>query len=54
MRSASGNIRSKIRELYGNVLSEEGQNQLANLIYDPDKVMSILQKAIVSPMNGSV
>ncbi|MGI6545758.1 MAG: fructose-1,6-bisphosphatase [Fastidiosipilaceae bacterium] len=45
MRSASGNIRSKIRELYGNVLSEEGQNQLANLIYDPDKVMSILQNS---------
>lgn len=44
MRSASGNIRTKIREQYGNILSEEEQNQLANLIYDPDLVLSILHK----------
>lgn len=45
MRSASGNIRSKIRELFGNVLPEEEQNQLANLIYDTDKVLSILKSS---------
>ena len=44
MRSASGNIRTKIRELYGNILTEDEQNQLANLIYDPDKIISILQR----------
>ena len=42
MRSASGTIRSKIRELYGNTLPERDQNQLANLIYDADKVLHLV------------
>lgn len=42
MRSASGTIRSKIRALYGNTLPEREQNQLANLIYDADKVLHLV------------
>ncbi len=44
MRSGSGNIRTKIGELYGNVLTTEEQNRLANLIYDPEKIMHILER----------
>lgn len=43
MRSASGNIRTKIRELYGNMMTESEQNQLANLIYDPQKVITLVR-----------
>ncbi len=45
LRSASGNIRTKIRELYRNMLTENEQNQLANLIYDPQKVLGLLRKS---------
>jgi fructose-1,6-bisphosphatase-3 len=45
MRSASGNIRTKIRELYGNMMTEIEQNQLANLIYDPLKVINLVRSA---------
>lgn len=45
LRSASGNIRTKIRELYRNMLPEKEQNQLANLIYDPAKVLGLLRKS---------
>ncbi len=45
LRSASGNIRTKIRELYRNMLTENEQNQLANLIYDPEKVLGLLRKS---------
>ncbi len=44
MRSASGNIRTKIRELYGNILTEAEQNQLANLVYDPMKVIELIRR----------
>ena len=44
MRSASGNIRTKIRELYGNLLTELEQNQLANLVYDPAKVLALVRE----------
>ena len=44
MRSASGTIRVKIREVYGNTLTESEQNQLANLIYDSEKVLHILRE----------
>lgn len=44
MRSGSGNIRTKIRELFLNTLTEMEQNQLANLIYDPDRVLEIIQE----------
>jgi len=43
MRSASGNIRTKIRELYGNIMTESEQNQLANLISDPQKVLGLVR-----------
>lgn len=43
LRSASGNIRAKIREQFDGVLDEEDQNQLANLVYDPEKVLGILR-----------
>lgn len=43
MRSASGNIRTKIRELYGNILTEAEQNQLANLVYDPTQVIDLIR-----------
>lgn len=44
MRSGSGNIRTKIRDMYRNTLTEREQNQLANLIYDPEKVLSIIRE----------
>lgn len=44
MRSGSGNIRTKIRELFANTLTEKEQNQLANLIYDPHAVLDIIEE----------
>ncbi len=44
MRSASGNIRTKIRELYGNLLTEVEQNQLANLVYDPQQIINLIRQ----------
>ncbi|MGN0297800.1 MAG: fructose-1,6-bisphosphatase [Lachnospiraceae bacterium] len=43
LRSASGVIRAKIRELFDNTLTEAEQNQLANLIYNPEKMLQVLQ-----------
>lgn len=43
LRSASGNIRHKISELFAYELTQNEQNQLANLIYDPKRVLSILK-----------
>lgn len=45
LRSASGNIRVKIRELYDGALDENEQNQLANLIYDPEAVLQIVRES---------
>ena len=45
LRSASGNIRKKISELYEYELTQDAQNQLANLVYDPKRVLSILQES---------
>ncbi|MGI6156918.1 MAG: fructose-1,6-bisphosphatase [Saccharofermentanales bacterium] len=42
VRSASGNIRKKISELYRYELTQDEQNQLANLVYDPKRVLAIL------------
>lgn len=39
MRTASGVIRAKIRDVYNNELSTEEQIKLANLIYYPEKVL---------------
>lgn len=44
LRSASGTVRQKIRSMYENLLSGDEQNQLANLVYDPDKVLAILSR----------
>lgn len=38
LRSASGTIRYKIRDLFADLLDEDGQNHLANLVYAPEKV----------------
>ena len=43
LRSASGNIRVKIGERFDGVLSEEEQNQLANLVYQPENVLRIMR-----------
>ncbi len=43
LRSASGHIRYKIRQIFDGVLDEDEQNQLANLIYDPERVLSLLR-----------
>jgi len=45
LRSASGNIRQKISELFADTLPEEQQNQLANLVYDPEKVLRIMRES---------
>ena len=45
LRSASGNIRTKISELFANQLTADEQNQLANLIYDPPRVLQILKES---------
>lgn len=42
LRSASGIIKEKIRTLFAGELSMAEQNQLANLIYTPEKVISLL------------
>jgi len=39
MRTASGVIRAKIRDIYGDELSTDEQIKLANLIYYPEKVL---------------
>lgn len=44
LRSASGTVRQKIGVLYDNLLSEEEQNQLANLVYDPDRILEMLER----------
>lgn len=43
LRSASGNIRTKIAQLYENKMTYEEQNQLANLVYDPERVLELLR-----------
>ncbi|NLL92319.1 MAG: fructose-1,6-bisphosphatase [Ruminococcaceae bacterium] len=43
LRSSSGNTRTKISEMFHNSLTEEEKNQLANLIYNPKKVLSIVK-----------
>lgn len=39
IRSASGNIRRKIRDVYRTRLSEDEQNEIASLIYYPEKIL---------------
>lgn len=39
VRSASGNIRRKIRDVYRTRLSEQRQNELASIIYDPETAL---------------
>lgn len=43
LRSASGNIRVKIDERFDGVLAEDEQNQLANLVYQPENVLRIMR-----------
>ena len=44
MNGASGVIREKIRLQFHDVLTNPQQNQLANLIYDPVKVLSLMHE----------
>ena len=44
MNGASGVIREKIRIQFQDVLTNPQQNQLANLIYDPVKVLSLMHE----------
>lgn len=44
MNGASGVIREKIRVQFDGVLTNPQQNQLANLIYDPVKVLSLMHE----------
>lgn len=44
LRSASGNIRDKIKKLFGDTLEQKDQDGLAQLIYDPDLVINKLRK----------
>lgn len=44
MRSGSGNIRTKIRDMFNSSLTDKEQNRLANLIYDPEKIMQIMRE----------
>lgn len=48
LRSASGTIREKIRERFGDALPEEQQNQLANLVYHPENVLRLLRDSCAS------
>lgn len=43
LRSASGNTRDKISLEFGDTLTDNQKNQLANLIYEPSKFMNILK-----------
>ena len=43
LRSASGNIRDKIKKLFGDTLEVHDQDDLAELIYDPDIVLKDLR-----------
>lgn len=45
LKSSSGIIREKIKETFGYVIPEGEQEELASLIYYPDKVMHQLQQA---------
>ncbi len=40
LRTASGIIRSKITDVFGDVLSQKEQTSLANLIYYPEKILT--------------
>jgi fructose-1,6-bisphosphatase-3 len=44
LRSASGTIRVKIRETFGYIIPENEQMELANLIYDPEKILTRLNR----------
>ena len=44
LKSASGTIGDKIRTTFEGELDESEQNQLANLIYDPEEVLSVLER----------
>ena len=43
LRNASGNIKRKVRELYGKELSEERIRELCTLIYYPEEKLELLE-----------
>ena len=44
LRNGSGNIKRKIREVYGDIMSEKEIKSLATLIYYPEKKLEIIHK----------
>ncbi len=44
LHSSSGIIREKIRETFGHIMGEEEGVRLANLIYEPEKVIQALKR----------
>lgn len=43
LKSSSGIIREKISDIFGNIIPEEEQNQLARLIYYPERMLNKLE-----------
>lgn len=43
LRNASGNIKRKVKELYGNTLSDEEISQLCTLIYYPEEKLELIE-----------
>lgn len=44
LRSSSGIIREKIKKTFGHIISEEDELRLANLIYDPERMIKQLRQ----------
>lgn len=44
LRNASGVVRSKIDETFGNLLTEKEQLDLANLIYAPERILELIHR----------
>ena len=43
LRNASGNIKRKVKELYGETLSDEEISQLCTLIYYPEEKLELIE-----------
>lgn len=46
LRNASGNIKRKVREIYGEELSKEEQKELCTLIYYPEQKLKLIKEQI--------
>ena len=45
LRNASGNIKRKVNDLFGDSLSEKGKKELCTLIYYPEKKLKLVKQA---------